>query len=294
MVARIKWGKTIRGVLNYNEKKVKEGMAHCIDAVGFGMEAEDLTFKNKLNRFKNLTDRNAITKTNTVHISLNFAPDEKLSKETLKQIAQSYMEKIGFGEQPYLVYQHEDAAHPHIHIAAVTIKENGDRIELNNIFKEKSEPARKAIEEEFGLIKAEDRKKQFNTKLKPADLKKALYGKTETKAAISNIVRAVFNNYKYSNLKEYNDILKQFNVTAITGEPGTKMFENGGLTYQLIARDGKRVGVPIKSSSIYEKPTLKKIEARCGINKQKEINTSQGSPEQLIKRLILPPMNQHS
>lgn len=278
MVARIKCGKTIRGVLNYNEKKVREGTATCIDAVGFGMDAHELSFKNKLNRFQNLTERNSITKTNTVHISLNFAPVENLSEETLKEIANSYMEKIGFGDQPYLVYLHKDAAHPHIHIATVNIKANGERIELNNIGIERSEPARKAIEAAFGLIRAEDQKKQINGKLKPADLKKALYGKSETKTAISNIVRTVFSSYKYTSLREYNEILKQFNVVAITGEPGTKMFENSGLAYQLITKEGKRVGVPIKSSSIYDKPTLANIEKKFTANREKR--------KQYIPRLI--------
>ena len=271
MVARINSGKSIRGVLNYNENKVKEGTAQCIDAVGFGCEPGDLSFKNKLSRFMHLTTRNKIARTNAIHISLNFAPTEKLSTETLRKIASSYMEKIGFGDQPYLVYQHEDAAHPHIHIVTTNIQEDGKRIDIHYIGKNKSDTARKEIEEAFNLIKAEGQEEQKAIGLKPADLQQALYGKSQTKAAISNIVRTVAKHYRFANFKEFSDILRQFNVLADRGQPGTRMHEKGGLVYQLSDQKGNPVGVPIKSSSIYEKPTLKKIEGKYEDNRIKRL-----------------------
>lgn len=64
------------------------------------------------------------------------------------------MDKIGFGDQPYLIYQHHDAGHPHIHITSINVQDNGKRIDMHNIGKDKSEPARKEIEEAFNLVKA--------------------------------------------------------------------------------------------------------------------------------------------
>lgn len=269
MVARVKSGKSIRGVLNYNENKVKEGTASCIGAVGFGCTQEELSFKNKLVRFNDLTARNKIAKTNTIHISLNFHPDETLSEQTLRDITATYMEKIGFGDQPYLVYRHFDAAHDHIHIATVNIRPNGERIDIHNIGRNESDQARKEIEETFGLIKAEEQDNKIAAGLQPADLSKAEYGKRPTKNEISNIVRTVIKHYRYTNFSEYSEILKEYNVLANRGEPGSQMYEAGGLVYQLLDRKtGKGVGVPIKSSSIYEKPTLKNIEARYEKNRE--------------------------
>jgi uncharacterized protein YijF (DUF1287 family) len=53
------------------------------------------------------------------------------------------MEKIGFGEQPYLIYKHEDAGHPHIHIVSTTIKADGSRINTHNIGRNQSEKQEK-------------------------------------------------------------------------------------------------------------------------------------------------------
>ena len=68
------------------------------------------------------------------------------------------MDKISFGEQPFLVYNHTDAGHPHIHIATINIKPDGNRIDIHNIGRNQSEQARKEIEIEFNLIKASKRK----------------------------------------------------------------------------------------------------------------------------------------
>src|SRR4028118_1493788 len=93
------------------------------------MDAGEMNFYDKLNRFQNLIELNKTATTNTLHISLNFDPSEKFKREKITQIASAYMEKIGFGEQPYLVYEHRDAGHPHIHIVTTSIQENGKRID---------------------------------------------------------------------------------------------------------------------------------------------------------------------
>jgi hypothetical protein len=89
----------------------------------------------------------------------------------------------------YLVYQHHDSGHPHIHIVSVKIDADGKRIETQNIGRNQSERARKEIEKEFYLVKADGRKQQQIQNLKPA-MVSANYGKVETKRAISNILQA--------------------------------------------------------------------------------------------------------
>ena len=267
MVAKIVTGKSIRGILNYNESKVIKGEAELMMTPGFPRSPDALSFKNKLQRFEMLTRQNKRTKTNALHITLNFSPKDKMDDELMKQIALDYMEQIGFGNQPFLVYQHFDAAHPHIHIATTNIAEGGQRIETHNIGRILSEKARKAIEEAYGLIRAEDQKKEKSFLLKPVDIEKALYGKSETKAAISSIVRSVVAGYKFTSLPELNAVLRQFNVIADRGKEGSRMYEKKGLVYQLLDENGNKVGIPIKASSIYGKPTLPNIEKLFSPNK---------------------------
>jgi hypothetical protein len=271
MVAKIKIGKNIRGALHYNENKVVEGEADLILASGFAGDIEKMNFNQKLQRFENLLMLKPNVKTNTLHISLNFDSTEKLDNETLQKIAISYMEKIGFGDQPFLAYRHHDAAHHHIHIVTTNITAKGERIDLHNIGRIQSEQARKEIEIEFSLVKAQSKQFKEDAAIKPVDLDKALYGKTPTKRAISNTVNAVIGSYKFTSVAELNAILKQFNVTADRGTEETMMFQKKGLIYSLLDKHGNKVGVPIKSSSLYSKPTLANLEKQFAQHKENRI-----------------------
>ncbi|MEJ7829110.1 MAG: relaxase/mobilization nuclease domain-containing protein [Segetibacter sp.] len=109
MVAVIKTGSSIRRIFNYNEQKVKAGIARCIMASNYPKDLELLTISNKLNRLINQAALNENVTRNSVHISLNFDTSENPGISQLKEIAETYMNKMGFGKQPYLVYKHGDA-----------------------------------------------------------------------------------------------------------------------------------------------------------------------------------------
>lgn len=268
MVAIIKTGNSIRGMLNYNENKIKEGKAECIGQGNYPVDTERLSYAMKLNRLEKQCKLNENVQRNTVHISLNFDPSEtSLPKEKLLEIAESYMDKIGFGNQPYLIYQHNDAGHPHIHITTINVQENGKRIAMHNIGKDRSEPARKEIEEAFNLIKAENQKKK---EYKPEPVStRVQYGKAETKKAIEKVLSFVVNNYKYTSLPELNAVLKLYNIEANKGNENSKVVNHNGLLYHALNEKGNRVGVPIKASQFYEKPTLTNLEKKFVVNEIK-------------------------
>src|SRR5688500_15896076 len=181
MVARVNPTKSISRIVQYNEHKLKQGVAELIHAANYLKETEHLGFTDKLRTLQKLATLNERTKVNGVHISLNFDPSEKLSKDMLSRIADRYMEGIGFGHQPYLVYEHKDAGHPHIHIATTNIQKDGTRISLHNIGKNQSEKARLAIEKEFHLVKAQRQQIKQEYELKPLKID---YGRSQMKRAM--------------------------------------------------------------------------------------------------------------
>jgi hypothetical protein len=265
MVAKIKSGKSIIGALNYNENKVQNNKAELIDAAGYFKDLTDLNFSEKLFRLTDLASGNERTKTNAVHISLNFANGEELETPLLQQIIGDYMEQIGFGSQPYLAYKHSDAGHPHVHIVTTNIQISGERISLHLLGRNKSESARTAIEIKYGLQqagnKADGHKLPERIKLRQVE-----YGKSETKRAITNVVSEVMKNYKFTSIPEMNAVLNEFNVTADRGSKDSRMYEKNGLVYWVLDEKGNKIGVPIKASSIYGKPTLKTLEDRFRLN----------------------------
>ncbi len=271
MVAVVHQSRSLKNALNYNEQKQNKGKASCLLAVNYPKDASQLTFNQKLNRLTRQAGLNERTRVNTVHISLNFSVGELLPVNRLKKIAEAYMQKIGFGEQPYLVYQHTDASHPHLHIVTTNIQPDGKRISLHNIGKNKSEKARKEIEQEFDLVKADEQKIKQAFLVKPANVPKALYGKSETRRAIINVLDGVLSTYKYTSLPELNAVLQLYNVQADPGGENSRIFRNNGLVYRLLDEQGNKVGVPIKASLIYNNPGLAFLKEKFVSNESQRI-----------------------
>jgi len=285
MVARFVSGKEIDKAVRYNEQKVAAAKAELIGAFDFTKDADRLTMSDKIGQLQYLAKQNCRTRRNAIHISLNFDKADQLDKEKLLEIAQTYMDKIGFTGQPCLIYQHHDAAHTHIHLVTTNIRDGARRININNIGRNQSETARKEIEELFGLVKAQGKKQERDLLLKPVQAEKVIYGKSETKAAVSNTVREVVSTYKFTSLAELNAVLRLSNIEADRGTPGSQMHQKNGLRYFVLNEQGQRVGVPIKASSIYGRPTMANLQKRFAANEQKRKGYQQRLQAALDKAL---------
>ncbi|SDF62002.1 Relaxase/Mobilisation nuclease domain-containing protein [Dyadobacter soli] len=261
MVAVIHSGASLREAVNYNEHKVTRGVAKCIDAGYYTRDADDLNFHQKLSRLQDLIDLNTRIKVNTLHISLNFAAEDRLDTVTLKEVAGVYLEKIGFENQPYLLYEHLDAGHQHVHIVTTNIRPDGSNIKLHNIGKIRSEVARKEIENDYGLVRAEDHKRSV-FKLSPVPASIVEYGRAQTKQAISNVLQTVLKEYHFTSVSELNAVLAQYRVLADTGGQGSRIQQRQGLVFRVLGPNGEKLGVPIKASDFYFKPTLGRLQAR--------------------------------
>ncbi|MDB5230864.1 MAG: relaxase [Chitinophagaceae bacterium] len=267
MVARITMPASIQTALNYNEQKVQKGHAQCIGEANFLLPLDYMNFYHKLSWFENRNALNERAATKTIHISLNFDPSENYENDKLKQIASEYMSQIGFAEQPYLIYKHLDAGHPHIHIVSTTIKDDGSRINTHNIGRNQSEKARKDIENKYALVPANKLQQRTYKTLVPFPLSRLEYGKSETRHGIANIVSQVAGGYNYSSLAQYNAVLQLFSVIADRGEESGFIYSKQGLVYCVLDKEGKKIGVPIKASSLPGKPTLSFLEGRFALNK---------------------------
>jgi len=267
MVPIINPSRDVAAVLNYNEQKVQRGVAELLYAGNFLKPVEQLNFHDKLQRFKRLNELNQDSEVNTWHISLNFHPDDQLTKEQLCAIAALYMDRIGLGDQPYLVYQHHDSGHPHVHICTSLIHADGTRFRTNNIGRNESVQARKEIDRLFRLRRVEDSQHNLVYEPDPVKAQKAAYGKQETKKAIKDVLRFVLKKYKFTSLPELNAALQQYNIMADRGTPDSRIYQHGGLVYRVLDEQGNKTGVPIKASDFYFKPTLKELEGKFEKNK---------------------------
>lgn len=286
MVAIVNSNSSLRHTFHYNENKVKDGVAECIMAGNYPMDLTDLEQIHRLNMLLKIGARSDTVDRNCLHITLNFAPGEHIDGEIQKQIVSEYMDLIGFGEQPYLVYRHHDAGHPHLHIVTTKVKHDGTAIDTYNIGRNQSSKARKLLEAKYNLVRAQKhagelfKEMKFNEPvsafvqlLKAAEIKyrrqkdagwegKIDYGKMETKKSIKDVLDKVIDAYSYSSIEQLNAVLGLYNVYADRGNPGSRLNACGGLIYHVVDPQGKTVGKPIKASSFYSKPTLKNLQEK--------------------------------
>ncbi len=262
-------GKNIRGILMYNETKVEKGQASLFMASGFAGDVSGMNLAQKNQRFLKRTLLNPSAKTNALHITLNFHPSDKLDGEKLQLIVSEYMEQIGFGDQPYLVYLHEDTHHPHVHIATTNIQADGKRIDIHGIAYKLSEGARKSLEQKYSLVVAGAAKQEQGVKLRAA-----VYGESPTRKIIANLVTAVMKQYRYGSFAEFNAVLKCFNLIAERGAEDSRMYKNKGLMYSILDESKQRIGIPLKASAIPSKPTLVNLERRFILKKEKVCQTA--------------------
>lgn len=82
------------------------------------------------------------------------------------------------------------------------------------------------------------------------------YGEKPTSQALAEVIQHVRINYRFRNVAELNAILREFNVIARTGRPGTRLYDNNGIVYQATDSNWRGKGVPIKASRLEFKPTL--------------------------------------
>ena len=246
MVAKISKGSSLQGALLYNQEKVKEQQAKVLFSNriilnrdgSLNMYLANLSFAPYLNANQN-------TEKTVSHISINPHPDDLISDEIYNEIAQTYMQKLGYGEQPYIVYKHEDLERKHIHIVTVNIDENGKKVD-DSFEKRRSKDITRELEKAYNLHPAE-KKKQLE---ELPQLKRVDYQSGDIKKQIANISKALIKNYRFQSVNEFRALLSLYGVTVeeVKGEVKGKNFS--GLVYSAIDEKGEKVGNPIKASVI--------------------------------------------
>ena len=245
MIAKISSTENLGGALGYNFKKVEKGEASILHAAELYQNKEGrYTMEDVLVDMEALIPKKCRTKKTVFHCSLNPHPDEKLSDETLMQIAREYMEALGYGNQPYIVFKHNDIAREHIHIVSLRVDSRGQKI--NDKFeKRRSKQITDALERKFGLIPSSK-----VTEKAVAETPKVDIGKGNIREQVANVVRMVLKHYRFCSLGEFNAILNKYNLTVEEVKTEFRGRKYDGLVYVPTDGKGNKAGTPIHASDI--------------------------------------------
>ncbi|EFB31195.1 relaxase/mobilization nuclease domain protein [Segatella oris F0302] len=245
MIAKISATENLGGALGYNFKKVEKGEASILLAQGLYQNKEGTyTMAEVFTDMQALISEKHRTKKMVFHCSLNPHPDEKLSDETLMQIAREYMEALGYGNQPYIVFKHNDIAREHIHIVSLRVDSRGQKI--NDKFeKRRSKKITDALEKRFGLIpspKVADKAVEETPKIDTTQ--------RNIKKQVASALRIVLKHYRFCSLGELNAILSKYNLAVEEVKTEFRGKKYDGLVYVPTDEKGNKAGTPIHASDI--------------------------------------------
>ena len=248
MIAKISATENLGGALGYNFKKVEKGEAEVILSKGLYQPAEgEFKMEEVLRDIQALIPTHCRTKKSVFHCSLNPHPDERLSDERLATLAEEYMQALGYGSQPYIVFKHHDIEREHIHIVSLRVNEQGEKI--NDRFeKRRSKRITDALEQKYGLIPSTPSAEQV---LSRESSKQVLEDAMENrKQQLERVLRAVLAHYKFASLGELNAVLTRFHLTVEEVKTEVRGKHYDGLVYLLIDAEGKKVSTPIAASDL--------------------------------------------
>ena len=245
MIAKISATENLGEALGYNFKKVEKEEASILLAQDLYQNKEETyTMAEVFADMQALIPKNCRTKKMVFHCSLNPHPDEKLSDETLMQIAQEYMETLGYGKLPYIVFKHNDIAREHIHIVSLRVDSEGKKI--NDKFeKRRSKQITDTLERKYYLIPSSKVSNKEEVETPKVDI-----SKENIKEQVASALRMVLKHYKFCSLGELNAILSRYHLAVEEVKTEFRGKKYDGLVYVPTDDKGDKVGTPIHASDI--------------------------------------------
>ena len=259
MIAKISHGGSLYGVLAYNQIKVDELHADVL----FGNRIIEppgdnpYTIEHISRSFGDYLAANRKTEKPILHISLNPDPKDCVTEEQFIKLAEQYMQRMGFGDQPYIVYRHNDIGREHLHIVSVRVDETGRAIS-DSYEDERSRKVCRELEQQFNLTPATKKEWKEGLPLSPVD-----YDSGNLKGQLAGVIRPIAREWRFQSLGEYRAVLSLYGIAVdeVKGEYGGREYH--GLSYSATDKDGNKVGKPFKSSVFGKEAGIAALEAHA-------------------------------
>ena len=244
MIAKISSPSRLAAALGYNFKKVEKHEASVLLVQGLFHDRNGAYSRAQVlaDMLRTIPER-CRTKKTVFHCSLNPHPDEKLSDEALSRIAAEYMESLGYGAQPYIVFRHNDIPRAHIHIVSLRVDGDGRKID-DRFERRRSKRITDALEAKFSLLPSR-KKEDVSAQPSAVDINAG-----DIRRQVAAAVQYVLGRYAFQSVGEMNLVLARFRVTAEEVKTERKGRPFDGIVYAATDADGHKICTPIKASEI--------------------------------------------
>lgn len=263
MVAKISTGNSLYGALAYNGGKINrdEGKLLATNRI-FDDGSGKVDVAKAVEDFRRYMPEQTRTRNRVIHISLNPHPDDRLTDVEMEQLAREYLERLGYGEQPYLVFKHEDIGRHHLHIVSVNVDERGKRLNKDFLHR-RSKRITTELEKKYGLHPADRKQRRNDNPLRKVDVSQG-----DVRHQVANTAKAVMAAYRFRSMAEYRVLLSLYNVAVEESHGVADGREYHGLVYAATDDAGNRTGNPFKAARIGKSVGYEAVERRIGHSKE--------------------------
>lgn len=108
--------------LQYNERKVEEGKAAVVYSQGLDNPDKPLESFERYERGSRRCEKMSF------HMSVNPSRTDGMTEDQVVAFTKELMEGLGYGDQPFIIYRHNDINREHYHIVSVRVDKDGRKI----------------------------------------------------------------------------------------------------------------------------------------------------------------------
>ena len=246
MIAKISPpSKDLMKTLTYNFRKVDRDQADILLSGQLSADGR-LTAERVFREMTAYIPSGTRTKNIVFHASINPRPDEPLSDDRLRTIACEYLRRLGYGDQPFIVFKHRDIAREHIHLVSTRVRHDGSKIR-DTMEHVRSTRIMRSLEAKFGLMPSSPSQKKEDVSAKPSAVD---IDAGDIKRQVAAAVEHVLGRYAFQSVGEMNLLLVRFRVTAEEVKTERKGRPFDGIVYAATDADGHKICTPIKASEI--------------------------------------------
>ncbi len=180
------------------------------------------------------------------HVSLNPNPKDNLDDNTLLEIAHYYMDHMGFRDQPYVIFRHNDTG-PHPSACHIGMHSSGRQPCDLRYYKNRSMLFTQEIETKFGLIPTIPGQEQKTFE----ELRKVEYVRGNLKETqFASVIRNLMGPLRFLLARRIQHSAEpvQHKRRRMRWEVEGRSYK--GVIYGALDDEGERIGKPIKSSRI--------------------------------------------
>lgn len=269
MVAKILGSGASFSSVEYNSNKVDKGKGELMLVKNLSQmgNLNNISSESIKNYLKTVSNTNKRVKNPQFHCAISCKGKE-FDKKELTNIAEKYMAKMGYSEQPYLVIFHNDTANNHVHIVSTRIGKDGKKISDSNERYRSKYAISEILSKDYNVKKESDLKELFDYKFSTINQLKVLLIKSGYALSDENNLLKIYKNgdlekeIEHSKIELADNFLEKRNeqIRALIYKYSKEYSKEVSPVYEKLKgeRDGKIIG--------YESDLTKFLKASFGLN----------------------------